>query len=201
MKTVEILRSKADHSVLAVSINDVRHGPDAGPWDVIGRWNLRKDCGVDVSSDPQPDGGEKFEAVKLEPAGWTVLAPWVRVDGKWLRPHVGGFTTDWQSKDLAEELNAARPEAKESACSVCHEVPCWCEGPPSAKEPRGKEYTQTIDELIDGPGKRDRRLEPPPRGDGAAWALESSHVSVHAPSNYTQGSWVTTTVAIWSRDR
>ena len=62
---------------------------------------------------PRPLGGTCFEAVRMDPEGWTCLAPWVQTpEGAWWRPHVAGcHGWGWESQEwanhMAKVLNAA----------------------------------------------------------------------------------------------
>ncbi len=61
----------------------------------------------------RPPGGHRFEAVRVAPEGWLVLAPWIQnEDGYWYRPHIdarGGHderTREW-AEYIAAAINAA----------------------------------------------------------------------------------------------
>lgn len=61
----------------------------------------------------RPPGGTEFEAVRIAPEGWVVLAPWVtNPDGYWFRPHVAGAegwsrgAEEW-ARHIADQINAA----------------------------------------------------------------------------------------------
>lgn len=69
-KKVELLRSQFDGETLAISVDDIRHGPDAGPWTILRSWPLNErvmpsapvdmvlfcpECGTQHVDAPEPE--------------------------------------------------------------------------------------------------------------------------------------------------
>ena len=85
----------------------------------------------------RPDGGDRFEATLIYPAGWVVLSPWIcTIDGHWYRHHVAdpfgssgiGEVARDHAQHLATELNALlvaiekeRDELAQAWVKVCQE--------------------------------------------------------------------------------